>query len=147
MRMIARLLGLLVLLILGLMAYIRLAPSDAADWHVAPPDALFAGLAPDRVAPLDNGALLVLGPEKGAAGTLLGKLDAIALATARTTRLAGSVEEGRITWVTRSRIVGFPDYTTAEIRPEGLFVYARQRFGSRDMGVNAARLSGWLSGL
>jgi hypothetical protein len=147
MRMIARLLGLLVLLILGLMVYIRLAPSEAAEWHVAPPDALFQGVAPGQVAPLPNGALLVLGPAKGPAAELLAKLDAIALATPRTARLAGSVEEGRITWITRSKIMGFPDYTTAEIRPDGLFVYARQRFGSRDMGVNAARLTDWLSSL
>ncbi|OYW47683.1 MAG: hypothetical protein B7Z31_15380, partial [Rhodobacterales bacterium 12-65-15] len=78
---------------------------------------------------------------------LLSRLDAIALASPRTTRLAGSVTEGRITWITRSALWRFPDYTTAEARSDGLFLYARQRFGSDDLGVNAARLRDWLSRL
>jgi uncharacterized protein (DUF1499 family) len=44
--------------------------------------------------------------------------------------------------------MGFPDYITAEAVPVAggtqLDVYARQRFGSSDLGVNAARLKLWL---
>ena len=47
--------------------------------------------------------------------------------------------------------MGFPDYITAEVAPtaEGtrLDIFSRQRFGSSDMGVNAARLRNWLSQL
>ena len=46
----------------------------------------------------------------------LAALDAVAMAWPRTERLAGGPEEGRITWVTRSALVGFPDYTTAAVR-------------------------------
>jgi hypothetical protein len=51
---------------------------------------------------------------QGADRAALARLDEIALATPRTTRLAGSPDEGRITWITRSALWGFPDYTTAQ---------------------------------
>lgn len=101
----------------------------------------------DQVQPLTGAATLRLSLGRGAPEDLLARLDAVALATPRTRRLAGSVAEGRITWITRSALWGFPDYTTAEVRPDGLYVHARLRFGSEDMGVNAARLRDWLSRL
>lgn len=135
-------LGLLVALA-AFALYVRAAPSDPARWHVAP----MAEGPMGAVVAGENSAALRLGPEAGVPAELLAKLDTVALATARTSRLAGSVEEGRITWVTRSALWGFPDYTTAEARPDGLYVEARSRFGQRDMGVNAARLTDWLSRL
>ncbi|MCB6177296.1 DUF1499 domain-containing protein [Rhodobacter sp. Har01] len=137
---------LLILASLAFAAYVRLAPSDPARWHV--PLAAGADTDPwDQVVPMEGAAALRLSPAKGAPADLLTRLDTIALATPRTTRLAGSPEEGRITWVTRSRLWGFPDYTTAEARPDGLYIHARLRFGKSDMGVNAARLTDWLSRL
>jgi uncharacterized protein (DUF1499 family) len=133
-------LGLLAILV-AFALYVRLAPSDPARWHVAPRaegpvgEVVVAGL---------NSATLRLAPEAGPPADLLERLNAVALATPRTVRLAGSVEEGRITWITRSGLWGFPDYTTAEARPEGLYVEARSRFGQGDLGVNAARLRDWL---
>ena len=60
-----------------------------------------------------------------------------------------AADEGRITWVTRSALWGFPDYTTAEVTPtdggRSSTIFARPRFGSSDMGVNAARLEDWLA--
>ncbi|WP_374426310.1 DUF1499 domain-containing protein [Tabrizicola sp.] len=121
--------------------YVRLAPSDPARWHVAP-----LGDGPwGVVVPAEGSASLRL--ESADARELLARLDTVALATPRTTRLVGSVEEGRITWVTRSALWGFPDYTTAEVRPDGLYIYARLRFGRGDMGVNAARLQAWAQAL
>jgi uncharacterized protein (DUF1499 family) len=73
------------------------------------------------------------------------------MAAPRTRRLAGSVTEGRITWVQRSRLMAFPDHITAEVAaaPEGtrLDVVSRQRYGSGELGVNAARLRDWLARL
>jgi uncharacterized protein (DUF1499 family) len=73
------------------------------------------------------------------------------MATPRTRRIAGSLEEGMITWETRSRLWAFPDYTTARARAEGgqtlLDITARSRFGQYDYGVNAARLRAWLDGV
>lgn len=135
---------LLLVLLAGLAAvagYVRLAPHDVARWHVAPR----ADGPWGEVVAGEGWASLRL--ETGLARELLARLDSVARTTPRTTRLAGSVEEGRITWVTRSALWGFPDYTTAEARSDGLHVLARLRFGGGDMGVNAARLRVWRDAL
>lgn len=130
-------------LVLGFAAYVRLAPSDPALWHVP----VQAEGPWGQVVAQTGAASVRLGPEAGAPADLLARLDAVALASPRTTRLAGRVEDGRITWISRSLIWGFPDYITAETRPDGLHVLARLRFGREDMGVNAARLRDWLARL
>lgn len=142
-RMAVWFLALVLAATLAFAAWVRLAPSDPAAWHV-PPQAEGPW---DEVVPLTGAASLRLSAAKGAPADLLARLDAIAMATPRTTRLAGSVEEGRITWVTRSALWGFPDFTTAEVRGDGLYLHARLRFGREDMGVNAARLRDWLNRL
>jgi uncharacterized protein (DUF1499 family) len=143
-------------LVLALVAYVRLAPSDPAVWHVDPSAGRAeAGVAVSRlgeepqIATALNSARVVvelLGQDRIA----LARLDEVALATPRTTRLAGSPEEGRITWVTRSALWGFPDYTTAQaittdVATSEVTILARSRFGQSDMGVNAARLRDWLA--
>lgn len=138
-------LGALVALVVGFGLYVRLAPSDPARWHVSP--VLAEGGAWDQVVPMTGAAALRLSAAKGAPADLLARLDSVAMQTPRTTRLAGSVEEGRITWITRTALWGFPDYTTAEVREDGLYIHARLRFGGEDMGVNATRLTDWLARL
>lgn len=133
--------------LLGLISFVRLAPTDPAQWHVAQGGAGWDGVPWDAVHPETGGARLRLSSAKGDSTDLLGRLDSIAMATPRTIRLDGSVAEGRITWETRSLIWGFPDYTTAEVQADGLYVHARLRFGSEDLGVNAKRLTAWLAGL
>ncbi len=130
-------------------AYIRLAPSDAKHWHrdVLADRAVRAGPCADQVQASMGGAHAVcltdLSPQQ-----VLTRLDAIATATPRTMRLAGDPASGRITWITRSALWGFPDYTTAQARQTAdgtrLDILARLRFGQSDLGVNAARLRAWL---
>ena len=140
-------------------AYVRLAPSDPAVWHVNPlmDLAIVNGRAsraigaPDAITTTANSALAVV-RVPGRPQGVLEHLDRIALATPRTTRLAGSPEEGLITWVTRSALWGFPDYSTAEaglsdVATTDMVIFARSRFGRSDRGVNAARLRDWLSRL
>jgi hypothetical protein len=129
--------------LLGIAGYVRIAPSDPARWHVSP----HATGAWGEVTATSGSASARLPLSQGDPFALLGRLDAIAVATPRTQRLAGRVDEGRVTWITRSALWGFPDYTTAEAREDGLYIYARLRFGGGDMGVNAARLRDWLSRL
>jgi hypothetical protein len=47
--------------------------------------------------------------------------------------------------------MGYPDYSTAEAKETAdgtrLDVFARQRFGGGDFGVNGARLKAWLTTL
>ncbi|MFY2824911.1 DUF1499 domain-containing protein [Ruegeria sp. MALMAid1280] len=126
-------------LVIGLVvlvgAYIRLAPSDPGTWHVAP-----VGKAD---LDMKGGVLRVM--ETGPEG--LAKLDAIAQATPRTAVLAGSVEKGMVTYITRTKVIGFPDYTTVQQEGDTLRIHARLRFGRSDFGVNRNRVDGWLAAL
>ena len=142
--------GLVVIMALAVRLWVRLAPSDPAIWHVAIADETpaKAGLCADQIRRQSNGARATcLLP--GDPAVVLAKLDALALATPRTTQLAAT--EGMTTWITRSNLMGFPYYTTAQTSttPDGtrLDIFARQRFGSSDLGVNAARLKTWLAAL
>ena len=49
-----------------------------------------------------------------------------------------------ITYVTRSALFRFPDYTTVRHRDAQIEIYGRLRFGRSDLGVNAARIDRWL---
>ena len=137
---------------LALLAYVRLAPSDPAAWHVAVATSgpLPDGRCADQIAPMARGARATCALRLSPADTLQ-KLEAIALTSPRVQHLAGSAAEGRITWVARSFLMGYPDYVTAEATPTPtgtrLDIISRQRFGEADSGVNAARLKDWLSQL
>ena len=147
-RTLALVLAFAIIALLALMAWVRLAPVDTAGLNASPAVYGWDHDGPwDEVVAMEGGASLRLSAAMGAPDDLLARLDAIAMATPRTLRIAGSVAEGRITWETRSRVWGFPDYATAEARPDGLYLHARLRFGKSDMGVNAARLRTWLSQL
>jgi hypothetical protein len=122
----------LVVLVGAALAYVRLAPSDAARWHEMPAEISDRDLA--------GGAM------RRAEGDLAA-LDRVIRDTPRTRVLAGSVEAGMVTYVTRSRVFGFPDYTTVRQDGDTLAIYGRLRFGQSDMGVNAARIDGWLARL
>ncbi|WP_245626818.1 DUF1499 domain-containing protein [Aestuariivita boseongensis] len=115
--------------------YIRLAPSDPARWH-KPPE-----VSADKDLPHGVKRIVETGPNG------LGQLDAIIRQTPRTRVLAGSVEEGMITYVTRTKVIGFPDYTTVQAEGERLKIYGRLRFGRSDLGVNRNRVDGWLAAL
>ncbi|KAA8606309.1 hypothetical protein AL036_15005 [Salipiger aestuarii] len=126
---------LIVLVVIGGLAWIRLGPSDPDVWHVDPKvtaDQDLAGGVRRRVA---GGA------------PLMQALHRIILETPRTEVLAGSPDEGRVTYVTRSLWMGFPDYTTVQLEGDSIEIYARLRFGQSDQGVNRARVSGWLERL
>ena len=137
-------LGLALAAVAGGVGYVRLAPSDPARWHLD----LAAGSLPANAHVFCIRPDNRYGPIAGDPKDLLARLDAIALTSPRTERLAGSAAEGRITWVTRSAVIGFPDYTTAEVMAgPSLCIMGRQRFGSEDWGVNAARIGGWVQEL
>ena len=128
-----------IIALLGVLALIRLAPSDAS-WHLDPTSTT-APATPNHWlvdAPLD------LAPEAAAA-----KLAAVAMSTPRTTLLAG--QGLHTTWITRSTMMGYPDYTSVMITPTAtgseISIFARSRFGHSDFGVNRARVESWLKQL
>ncbi len=120
--------GFVLLCLSGLAAYVRLAPDDVARWH----QPINATSSKDFA----SGAMRVFNAEPDA----LMRVDAAARALPRTRVLAGSVEDGRITYVTRTKWAGFPDYTTVEYRDGQLRMHARLRYGLSDLGVNGKRL-------
>ena len=113
--------------------YVRFAPSDAGRFHVSG--------AVQSDADLEGGVKRII------PGVTLAELDQIAQQTPRTKVLAGSVYDGMITYVTRSRLIGFPDYTTVEAKDGMVTVFARLRFGRSDLGVNRRRVEGWIKAL
>jgi uncharacterized protein (DUF1499 family) len=132
------------------MAWVRLAPVDPRQWHprLLTDTREIEGACAGSVSPTRVGVIALCSPQMSPT-EVLARLDAIALATPRTRRIAGSPEDGRITWETRSAIWGFPDYTTAQAEARGtisrLDIRAQQRFGNGDWGVNEARLRDWLT--
>ena len=127
--------------VVGMAAYVRLAPDVVARWHQP-----LAGMPTAAGIVTEPGGARALVPmADGRAG--LARFAEVAKARPRVTLLAGSVEEGRMTWVVRSVVWGFPDYVTAEAAPAGLRVWSRLRFGQSDLGVNRARLEDWLARL
>ncbi len=52
-----------------------------------------------------------------------------------------------VTYITRTAVIGFPDYTTVRLRDGRVEIYGRARYGLSDLGVNAARIDSWLEAL
>lgn len=136
MSLVLTLVAVLALAFAGFAVWVRLAPLNAADWHADPatlPDPATPNFARvDRFSPLP--------PEQVAASI-------VAQAQAEgAERLVGDAMFG--TWVARSRLMGYPDYVTIRLTPEGdgtrIVAFSRARFGSGDAGVNRARLRRWL---
>lgn len=115
------------------LGFIRLAPSDPLDWNTQPEfteDKEFRG-----------GVFRVVrtGPDG------LERFHQIASTAPRTSVLAGGPDDGMATYITRTQLLGFPDYTTAAQDGDLLKVYARLRFGRSDLGANKERINGWLA--
>ena len=137
-----------VLVIAGVLAFIRLAPSNPDIWHVDPQ----AAKKPRK----PNAFILRPDSEKHpspefamTAGALAQAFDDLALSDAGVSRLAGTPEELWVTYIARSRVMGYPDYISVRFLELGqnrstLAVYSRARFGYRDFGVNRSRVLGWI---
>ena len=143
-----KLLAVLVVLAFAMIVLgVRFAPSDPARWHVDPTRVADRNrrnsvlMGPGGDAPALHVALT---PEMAAA-----RLEAIILATPRTSRLAGQGDF--VTYITRSAIMGFPDFTSVKVTPAAggadIAIFARSRFGRSDFGVNSARVGAWIAQL
>ncbi|WP_370401626.1 DUF1499 domain-containing protein [Sulfitobacter sp. JB4-11] len=136
------------LVVLAGMAYVRLAPSDPDRWHR---QASVTGMEPRR----KQTGYVWRKEVQGDGMAELSALDRVIMNTPRTTRLTGSVAAGQVTYITRTKVMGFPDYTTIGVydgQIDGtadryIEINARLRFGRSDLGVNANRVKGWLSQL
>lgn len=146
-----------VLLVAGAMLYVRLAPLDAATWHVDPVSAptpetpnSFRVLAPGATpAPEEMVSPVYAVPP----AELMQAFDRMALAQPRTERLAGTPDgQSFVTYVQRTPLVAYPDYVSVRAVPVGegqsaLVILSRSRFGKSDLGVNRARITQWIAAL
>lgn len=130
-------------LVVSAIAYVRLVPVDAAQWHVDP-----EGTTP----PVTPNFALLAGPQavtiQAPALAVAGRVQAIAEAEGAQV-VAGSLAEGFVTYIVRSRIMGYGDFVTIRLEPEGegtqLHIFSRSRHGYSDLGVNTARVQRWLT--
>jgi uncharacterized protein (DUF1499 family) len=154
-KLAAALLGALLVAALAVALLMRILGNDPVAWHVDPATAQRTGypndylVAPEgatAAAPDELAQVYALSPHE-----LLQRFDAVALDQPHTRRVAGSPGEGRVTYVQRSRVFGFPDYISVRAVevPGGaaLIVWSRSRFGFGDFGVNRARVEGWIAKL
>lgn len=138
--MTVRIVTILILLVAAGMVYVRLAPINPAQVH----QPLASRPPGDYPA---AGGFTAVRRITAPAPHVLTTLEQRALTTPRTRLIAGSVDSGMMTFVTRSLVVGFPDYTTVQVDGDILTIHGRLRFGQSDMGVNRARVQGWLDTL
>lgn len=143
MRILAYIFVVIVVLLGAVAIYVRVAPLDVAEWHidpetVTPPGSPNFALLAGPTAPQVDAVPLVVA----------GRIGAVAEADGATV-LAGSVAEGFVTYVVRSRIMGFPDVVSIRLDPHDggtrLNIFSRARFGYSDLGVNTVRVQRWLN--
>ncbi|MGF1553997.1 MAG: DUF1499 domain-containing protein [Paracoccaceae bacterium] len=126
---------------------VRGSDHDPARWHVDPTTATRSSSSNDFMA-APSGATageidLALGLDDPQAALVA--FDRAARVAPRTQVVAGSVEAGHVTYVQRSRLIGFPDYVSVKRVAGGLAIWSRARYGLSDFGVNERRVRGWLS--
>lgn len=129
---------------------------DVEVWHVDPLSAP-QPIKPHsyRMAPpgLTTEFVDAPSPVFSANPTLMAKaFDDFVLSQSKTIRIAGSPEEGWMTYVQKSARWGFPDYTSVKFidlngGKSTIAIFSRSRFGYSDMGVNEARVTSWVSTL
>lgn len=131
--------------------WVRIAPDDPARWHQDPETAVERDLKNDFIVkPGGQGADIASPVYAETPESLLARFRDVALSEPRVALL--SDEGGFLTFVARTRLMAYPDYVSVKAAPaEGggaaLFIHSRSRFGLDDLGVNAARVSAWLSRL
>ncbi len=147
---------LVLLLVVGFLAYVRFAPLNAEQWHQDPMTAPTPATPNSwRIAApgQDPGAAGQASPVyRASAGELLAAFEKVALSKPHTEKLAGSAADGFVTFVQRTPLVRYPDYISVRAVDLGdgtsaLSVLSRSRFGKSDLGVNKARMEEWLKEL
>ncbi len=136
--MLAKILIILVVLFVLAQAYIRLAPLPAERLS-------------DKPGPMQPGThklaggVKVVRPLAELPPDALDRLITIAEATPRTRRIGTGADPA--VFVTRTRFWGFPDISVIWTEGDTLHIHAHLVIGGSDLGVNAARVTGWLEQL
>lgn len=133
-----------VLIILGVLAvvavigvvYVRLASHDPVRWHVDP-----ATVTEVRERNQYLGDVVIEDTPQAVAGALD---DLLLGETFNAERLAGDITESWATYVVKTPLIGYPDYISARVSDADgaarVQLYSRSRFGDSDLGANKARV-------
>jgi len=140
--MMIKLVWLLLIATVAFAGYVRFAPYDAARWHVAS----------SRNAIGDYSGMNTFEAVRGMSAApvdILRALETVILNDPRTQMMSGQVEDGIVTYQTRSRLFGYPDYTTVSVIDTQagplLSIHGRARFGKSDINQNAKRIKRWIA--
>jgi len=128
-----------------LLCYIRFSRSDQYLWHIDPELVL---QIKKKNSFLLNSKSISYPYYPYSADELYSRLITI-LDNENCKRLFGNIEDRLITFICRSKIIGFPDYVSVRfIEYEGgkssISVFSRSRFGVYDFGKNKNRVLQWL---
>ncbi|MEM1385303.1 MAG: DUF1499 domain-containing protein [Pseudomonadota bacterium] len=131
------------------------AEHDPQVWHRDPFAAERTGRPNDFLAAPEGTTVAapdrLLGVWAEAPEALFARFEAIIVATDRVERLIKDDAALFATYVQRSALIGFPDYISVRVVPQGegasLAIWSRARFGYSDFGVNRARVDTWLGQL
>jgi uncharacterized protein (DUF1499 family) len=143
-------LAILILVVVGL-AYVRFARDAASVWHVDPLT-VTRGPDPNQYLVRDGDGDIDSPVFDEDAAVLARRFDGVAMSMPRVTRLEGGPDQLWMTYIQRSKWIGFPDYISVRAlpaEPSGakLVVYSRSRYGRGDLGVNQERITKWLAAL
>lgn len=131
------LVGLVVLLVLaGLWVRIAPLPKDRLSQKPGPME---PGVHPKM------GGIKIVRPLDGLPPDAFDRLREIAAKTPRTERVGTGDDPA--TFVTRSKLWGFPDIALIWVEDDALHVHSHLVFGQGDMGVNAAKVTRWFDQL
>lgn len=136
-----------ILILMGLLffaVYVRVLPAVPALWH--------APSYPSGLGHIEaSNSHIWRSAQQGDGKAEMALLDDIIQNTPRTARIAGSIDEGMATYITRSKWWAFPDFTTVERNvplieggPRVISIFSRAQFGESDLGVNEGRIRDWL---
>jgi uncharacterized protein (DUF1499 family) len=135
------------IVLIGFIAFVRLAPSNPATWHQDPLTAK-KGRKKNVFIQLPNVGKHPSPEFSMDAASLATALDKLAMQTPDVARLAGSSDGLFVTYVARTKMMRYPDYISIKFIDLGaglstLAVFSRARFGFSDRGVNRRRFLGW----
>ena len=131
---------LLIIAVLGAMAYVRFTPV-AADAGPARPTAEAPGDYGSQ------GGFYAVRAVTVDAEDVLTRLQTIIAETPRISLRTGSVADQSMIFETRSRVWGFPDMNHVWLEDGNLHIFAHLVYGRSDMAANRARVLGWLERL
>lgn len=120
--------------------YIRIAPLPEETYHLAGPD------RPLGTYRTENSFEAVLPVADDPQARLQAWADLVAAAP-RARPLAGTVAEGHLSFVIRSRLIGFPDIVNLWLAEDALHIRSASVYGRSDLGVNRDRVQGWLAAI